>query len=211
MSEVHPALAEAQAEAHSADGLAATIASRICHDLVSPIGAIANGVELLLLAGAERTPEMELIAESVESANARMRFFRLAFGTASLQAIGRSEVVTTLRGLERGSRLSFDWTPPGDHPRTEIKAVFLLIQCLETAMPMGGKVRVARSGDLWNVSAEGPRLRINQLAWEALGSDGANAPSTAAMVQFALLPPLLASLDRRIHIDFAPDSIMARF
>ena len=60
--------------------LAALLGSRICHDLISPIGAIGNGVELLMMEGGTPSPELVLIAESVAAANARIRFFRLAFG-----------------------------------------------------------------------------------------------------------------------------------
>ena len=56
------------------------IGSRICHDLISPLGAIGNGVELLTMSGMTEVPEMTLISESVENANARIRFFRIAFG-----------------------------------------------------------------------------------------------------------------------------------
>jgi len=80
-------------------GVASAIASRICHDLISPLGAIANGVELLALSGVQPTPEMDLIAQSVESANARIRFFRLAYGAPGVAGVGRSEVTRTLAAL----------------------------------------------------------------------------------------------------------------
>jgi len=68
------------------------IGSRICHDLISPLGAIGNGVELLTMSGTSTAPEISLIAESVENANARIRFFRIAFGAASgLSQIGNAE------------------------------------------------------------------------------------------------------------------------
>jgi histidine phosphotransferase ChpT len=62
--------------------LTSLIGSRICHDLISPLGAIGNGVELLAMSEVAKGPEMSLIAESVENANARIRFFRVAFGAA---------------------------------------------------------------------------------------------------------------------------------
>ena len=68
---------------HDPTELAALIGSRICHDLVSPIGAIGNGVELLAMAGAAG-PEVRLIAESVAAANARIRFFRIARNRADI-------------------------------------------------------------------------------------------------------------------------------
>ena len=78
--------------------LAALIGSRICHDLISPIGAIGNGLELLSMSGAGG-PEVALISDSVANANARIRFFRIAFGHASPeQGTSRSEILSILQG-----------------------------------------------------------------------------------------------------------------
>jgi histidine phosphotransferase ChpT len=68
--------------------LCALIGSRLCHDLVSPVGAIGNGVELLSMEGAGApmpagAAELSLVRESVENAQARLRFFRIAFGDAA--------------------------------------------------------------------------------------------------------------------------------
>ena len=65
--------------------LAKLIASRICHDLISPVGAIANGMELVALTGADITPEFELISDSVAGANARIKFYRVALGMSSAE------------------------------------------------------------------------------------------------------------------------------
>ena len=59
--------------------LATLVASRLCHDLVSPVGAISNGLELIALAGTPGPEEMELIEQSCTSATARLNFFRVAF------------------------------------------------------------------------------------------------------------------------------------
>jgi len=59
--------------------LAALIGSRICHDLISPVGAVGNGLELMQMAGGKLLPEMALIEESVEAARLRILFFRIAY------------------------------------------------------------------------------------------------------------------------------------
>ena len=143
--------------------LTALIGSRICHDLISPIGAIGNGVELLMMDGVTKGPEIALIAESVANANARIRFFRVAFGASSTdQRIGRPEVLAILSDLTRGGRLSIDWRGPADLPRREVKLAFLLIQCLESAMAFGGKgfdgmlaQRMAICKSLWDAGKLG--------------------------------------------------------
>lgn len=56
------------------DDLTSLVGTRICHDLVNPLGAISNGVELMTLSGVQRSPELDLIEESIQSASARIRF-----------------------------------------------------------------------------------------------------------------------------------------
>jgi hypothetical protein len=112
MTEVHSLSAPADAPLRPQGGtdLGAKVASRICHDLSNPLGAIANGLELLLMTGLEPSPEMSLLQDSVASASARIRWFRLAFGPAGPQRVGRAEVTDILGAISRGTRLSYDWT-----------------------------------------------------------------------------------------------------
>ena len=87
----------------TATELNALIGSRICHDLISPLGAIGNGIELLTMSGMSAAPEITLISESVDNANARIRFFRIAFGAASADAVtSHSEVTGILADVYRG-------------------------------------------------------------------------------------------------------------
>lgn len=192
--------------------LTALVGSRICHDLVSPLGAIGNGVELLGLSGIPESPEMALIAESVENANARLRFFRIAYGAAAAdQRIGRAEIAGTLAAVARGGRISYFWDAAGDQPRDEVRAVFLLLQCLETALPLGGDVHVDRDGAFWKVTGESPRLKIDADLWDSLLNPRLRIAVTAAQVQFALLPEVLADLSRKLTLQLAPDRITVRF
>ncbi|WP_151719183.1 histidine phosphotransferase family protein [Gemmobacter serpentinus] len=179
--------------------LNALIGSRICHDLISPIGAIGNGVELLQMDGAARSPEMTLIAESVAQANARIRLFRIAFGSASSgQRIGRPEVVSILTGLTRGGRLELVWNSPQDLARTEVKLALLLLMCLETALSHGGKIVIERSDTRWTLTATAPRMRVDPALWEVLSNPAAPHDITPAQVHFALLREELARQGRKL-------------
>lgn len=123
--------------------LAALVSSRICHDLISPIGAINNGLELLNMSGASPVgPEMQLICDSVKSASARIRFFRIAFGAASDEPVVRNEVTSILTEMFDGGRLAVEWGPVDIQTRKAVRCAFLTILCLETAMPFGGQIRV---------------------------------------------------------------------
>lgn len=178
--------------------LAALIGSRICHDLISPIGAITNGLELLEMgSGNLAGPEMALISESCANANARIRFFRVAFGTAGRgQSMSRNEVGKVLTALAQGGRLSYDYGPTGDMDRAEIQLAFLGLLCAETALPRGGRVQVDFSAGRWRIVSEGAPLRIEPEVWAALSDPAARGQLAPAQVQFALLPMMAQALGR---------------
>ncbi|MDX5403538.1 MAG: histidine phosphotransferase [Rhodobacterales bacterium] len=192
--------------------LAALIASRICHDLISPIGAIGNGVELLTMEPGGQRPEIALISESVANANARIRFFRISFGAATGdQRIARSEVLSVLTDLTRGGRVSYAWSSVSDLPRREVRLAFLLLQCLETAMAYGGKIQVTQADTGWTIQAEAPRLKIDPALWEGLAQPEAPDGIGANHVHFALVPAELARQGRRLAAEVGETSIRLTF
>ena len=150
--------------------LAALVASRICHDLISPIGAIGNGVELMIMdASGTSSQEMALIMESAGNANARIRYFRLAFGLcAPDQRIGRSEAVGILNDLAAGGRMKVVWDSPQDLPRRDVKMAFLALMCLETALIQGGDVAISMGEAGWNLTARAPRIKQDPALWGGL-------------------------------------------
>jgi histidine phosphotransferase ChpT len=190
----------------------ALIASRICHDLISPIGAIGNGVELLTMEqGGTARPEFALIAASVANANARIRLFRIAFGAATGdQRIARNEVLSILTDLGHAGRVTHAWTSQGDLARREVRLVFLLLLCLESVLPYGGRVEVIQSGTFWTISAEAQRTRIDPGLWALLTEPDAVAPVEAGQVHFALVGRDLARLGRTLHAEIGPTFLRLR-
>lgn len=180
----------------------ALVGARICHDLISPIGAINNGMELLSMSGAPQSPEIELIAQSVDAANARIRFFRIAYGaTSTEQFLGRSEITSILRDFTKGSRLVLNWHPLEDVTRSEVQLVFLAIQCAEQALPYGGHVEIERQRGRWSLSLSGERISLDQDLWDSLAGISEFKPEAyretiPAHVQFLLLPMHARDLDR---------------
>ncbi len=192
--------------------LNALLGSRICHDLINPIGAIGNGVELLIMDGATKGPEIALIAESVANASARIRFFRIGFGASSAdQRIGRPEVQAILADLTRGGRLSVDWSGPTDLPRHEVKIAFLLFMCLETAMAYGGRISIERSETRCVLTGTAPRMKIDPDLWEVLSNPAARFEVSAAQVHFALLPDELSRLGRSLLVEIRDGEIRLSF
>lgn len=179
--------------------LAALIGSRICHDLISPIGAINNGIELLGMSNAAPPgPEMSLISESVENASARIKFFRVAFGAAGEQQMGRAEVMAILRDLYAGGRLRVAWGPVDPSPRAQVRMCFLALLCLESAMPFGGRIEVSQDNGRWHLQGVADKLNVDEALWALLSC--AEVPETLqpAQVQFALLPALARDTDRKV-------------
>ena len=183
-----------------APDLTALVGSRICHDLISPLGAIGNGVELLQLTGGRGGgAEIALISESVASANARIRFFRVAFGAAEEdKRMSRSEIMSILEDAGRTGKVKVGWRVPGDVSRAEAKLGFLLVQCFETAMPFGGGVEVTVERGRWRMVGQADKLRADPAVWGVLSEDGAGVSVTPAQVHFALAPELARRMGRRL-------------
>ncbi len=192
--------------------LADLLGSRICHDLISPIGAISNGVELIAMSGDIAGPEMSLIAESVENANARIRYFRIAYGVASPeQLIGRREIDTILGDLSHGGRLIIDWKPTQDLPRPEVKLAFLVLQCFESALPRGGRITVSAVGDQWAIQGAAEHIRFESELWQMLATPAADGPLSANTVHFALGGICAADMGREPLIERSPTLLRVRF
>jgi histidine phosphotransferase ChpT len=192
--------------------IAALVGSRICHDLISPIGAIGNGVELIGLTETTSSPEMALISESVENANSRIRFFRVAFGAAGAdQIISHSEVLSVLSATAKSGRFTYYWQVEGDHARRDVRIAFLLLQCFETAFPVGGDITVMQDDGTWTLTAHGKRLKYSEPLWKSLTEPSVEYEHSAAEVQFALLPVVLQESGRKLNIAVTEDQITATF
>ena len=151
--------------------LIALIASRICHDLVSPVGAIANGIEIL---GEDpddeaiREQALDLISASALQASRRLSYCRLALGAGGGPAamLDTVDVVRTATELLEGGRVSLDWRDaPPSLPRNIVKVTLLFIMAGTDCLARGGRLSVSAvySGEKWQirVSANGDRLTIH--------------------------------------------------
>jgi len=149
--------------------LAALLCSRVCHDVISPVGAIVNGLEVL---EDEKDPEMrgialDLIKKSAETASARLQFCRLAFGAAgSVGAmIDTGDAEQVARGLFADGRTQLEWT--GQRillPKNKVKLILNLCLVAAGAVPRGGVVLVSLSGSETDirirVEAKGTNARL---------------------------------------------------
>ena len=158
--------------------LASLLCSRLCHDLMSPVGALNNGIELL---EDETDPDMrvkclELLAESARATANKLKFFRLAFGAggafgAEIDTKEAEEALVGLFGPER--RIELHWVV-GDStlPKGAVKLLLNLALLAGDALVRGGTLHVAaeRSADGIElaVRGEGPRILLDAELREAL-------------------------------------------
>ena len=191
--------------------LSALIGSRICHDLISPIGAINNGLELLGMSGDQSGPEMDLIQESVGNASARIRYFRVAFGAAGEQTMGRSEISSILGDVMSGARLDVAWGPMDAQPRSEVRLAFLALLCVETAMPYGGRIEISQQDGRWLLHGHAEKLNIDAPIWDVLATRQAPADLRPAQVQFALLPLIANDMGRQVSAEIGANTVKLRF
>jgi histidine phosphotransferase ChpT len=187
------------------------LGSRVCHDLISPLGAISNGLELLAMSGMGDSPELKLIDESIQSANARVRFFRVAFGGSSgSQIMARAEILSLLDGIYAGGRLMVRWDSPTDPTRTEVKLGFLSIMCAEAALPLGGEVTIASDRGNWQVQAYGPKIKFEPELWSALNTPiSEGIPSSK--VQFLLLGEAFTQIGRSAQVGHSDSAVSLRY
>jgi histidine phosphotransferase ChpT len=125
------------------------LASRVCHDLISPIGAIGNGLELIEEGGdVEMTGEaLKLSVNCVRRASAILEFFRMAYGAAgSGGALTWDGARGLAAGLVEGSRVTLGWTPPPTGltlPAGTAKLALNMVLLAAEMLPRGGEVRVS--------------------------------------------------------------------
>lgn len=180
--------------------LNALLGSRICHDLISPLGAIGNGVELLQMTGMGDSAEMTLIADSVEAANARVRLFRIAFGAAEDgQVLSRAELRAVTGHIGADRRMQIDWTPPERLDRRQAKLAILLLLAAETLLPYGGRVEMLTDGDRISLGLAAERMRRDRELLSQLTEPGAALPE-ASEIHFPLARIAAATIGRQISV-----------
>ncbi len=142
--------------------LAALLASRLCHDLVGPIGAVHNGLEILAdeTDADMRRRAIELMDQSATEAARRLQFYRLAFGGARRDGagLGLDEARDAAQGLFEAGKIALDWPVANLGP--ELTGDRMVVKLLLNMILVGAEA-LARGGTLSvNLSSEGADLRL---------------------------------------------------
>jgi histidine phosphotransferase ChpT len=149
--------------------LAALLCSRVCHDLISPAGAIVNGLEVLDEAKDEETKSfaLSLIRKSARTATARLQFCRIAFGAAgSITAqVDTGDAENVARGFIEDEKVKLTWNlPHALLPKNRVKLLLNMLVVAGHAIPRGGTLTLDPVGSgetvAFRVTAAGLNARI---------------------------------------------------
>lgn len=158
--------------------LAALLCSRVCHDLISPVGAIVNGVEVLEEDKDEetRTFALDLIKKSAHNASARLQFCRLAFGAAGSAGaqIDTGDAEKVARGLLEDDKVKITWNLARElKPKNQVKLLLNMLIVATGTIPRGGALTVdpAEGGPGFRISASGLNARVTPIVAELLGGN----------------------------------------
>lgn len=192
--------------------------SRVCHDLISPVGAVVNGVELIEEGGAGMADDaMALVAKSARLASRRLQFFRMAYGAAGA---GGDRSLADARQLVADylaeGKIALDW-PDASAGRVEqagpggIKLLLNVLAFAADALPRGGRLEVAISGQAGRhyvaITAAGTNARIDPEALAAMAPEAAVASLQPRTIQAYFVARLAAGLDARLTHDSAPGRV----
>ncbi|MEZ5743379.1 MAG: histidine phosphotransferase family protein [Sphingomonadaceae bacterium] len=192
--------------------LASLLCSRLCHDMLSPVGALSNGLELL---AEEQDPQMrercfELLEQSAKISTDKLKFYRLAFGAAGGYGdmVDVSEARSLVEGLvSNNERITLDWRLAGDSlPKAAVKTLLNFALFAYDSLVRGGTLEIAaehaNGATEIVVRAEGKKIAFDEDVGEALqcpldegGMTSRNAPAvmlremadaTGGKLQYAL-------------------------
>ncbi|MBS0255868.1 MAG: histidine phosphotransferase [Proteobacteria bacterium] len=214
--------APAQIDRELALDIASLLCSRLCHDMLSPVGALANGIELL---AEEKDPEMrkrclELLEQSARISADKLKFFRLAFGAAG--GFGEWIPVGEPRALVdalvgNNGRIEARWQFSGETlPKAAVKVVLNFALIAIDALIRGGTLDLAAEPrDLDGrqvieivVRAAGPRVAFDAAVGRALEGQGALGELSSRTAPAAMLHQLAVATGGQLQYALAEDSLV---
>ena len=173
--------------------LAALLCSRVCHDLISPVGAIMNGLEVMEEDKDDietKTFAMDLIKKSARTASAKLQFCRLAFGAAGSAGaqIDSGDAEKATRGLIEDEKTKITWNLPRVlMPKNRVKLLLNMLLIAGQSIPRGGKLVVDPVGEGdgmgFRISATGGYAKVPQAVPELLAGGSHDGSVDAHAVQ----------------------------
>lgn len=197
---------------------ASLLCSRLCHDLLSPVGALNNGLELL---ADENDPEMrgrviELLGDSARASAAKLKFFRLAFGAAGGfgESVDTREAQVAIEGLfGEAKRLKINWLVDEPLlPKTAVKVLLNLAMIAGDSLVRGGTLDIGgeiNDGAIEIVlKAEGPRITLDEELRATLVDGVAGDAVTPRAAAAFLVHEMVAGADGKVLVSGPVDNVL---
>ena len=197
--------------------LSSILISRVCHDLVSPIGAVVNGIDLVReLGGADVDAELAMISQSSDRASALLKYYRIAFGDAPEDsAIARGTLRDQAAAFLGSGRIVIDWPDDGGPalPRPAARLLFLLLMSARVLAGMRGTLFVSLPPDTdmpMQVRVEGELSPDAPEMLSHLTGDAGETEVTPRLVEFVLARIRAAGLGAALEIARGDGSVTIR-
>ena len=193
------------------------LASHLCHEIISPVTAVNNGLELIGEGDSDLAKEaMGLIRQSASEASRRLQFYRLAYGQAAGFEAGRglAQARELCEGLLKGGKIQLSWAEsdvgPAPLDKPAVKFLVNLVALAREALPRGGVIEVALSGPApvrAGVSAVGAGARVSPES-EAAMADGTDIGAlTPRTVQAFLVAWLAQRIGAGLKVEAGADRV----
>lgn len=170
--------------------LAALLCSRICHDVISPVGALNNGLELLEEPGAE-ADAMALIRVSARNASARLQYMRIAFGAAgsSTSQIDTGDAESVAMAFMANEKSTLTWNGTRAYlPKTVVKLILNMVLIANGSAPRGGTLDVELPSEAnentITIKSAGPMIRVSDKFIQLHNNQKLDEPIDAHAVQY---------------------------
>jgi len=172
--------------------LAALLCSRVCHDLISPVGAVVNGMEVMEDDADEQTKifALDLIRKSARTASARLQFCRIAFGAAGSAgaSIDTGDAESVARGMMEDDKLKLTWSLPRVLlPKNRVKLLLNMLLLASGTIPRGGNLNIEPVGEGetlgFKITSTGMNARIAPAVPGLVAGDNGGNPIDAHAIQ----------------------------
>jgi histidine phosphotransferase ChpT len=193
--------------------LSALLCSKVCHDVISPVGAIANGLEVL---EDEKDAEMrdiafDLVKRSSRQASAKLQFCRIAFGAAGSagSSIDTGDAEDVARKFIGEDKIELEWAIPREiRPKSEVKLMLNMLMLAIASIPRGGKIvmGVADGGGI-TATATGKNAKVPEKTSVMLSGDVQEEAMDARLAQVYYTLRLASECSLELAAAAADDSV----
>lgn len=179
--------------------LASLLASRLCHDVVGPVGAIQNAFELMAQDESVTEMAMDLIRKSARQASAKLMYARMAYGVVGgAEMLDPAEAGRLTADIFADERATLDWTWAGPAaPKDPVKLAMLLATYALGCVPRGGTITVRHNDAGLEVRAESESLRTPQFMDVVTGADTSDPRAAQALC----IHRLAAGIGSKVAVD----------